>query len=179
MHFVTETELRYRYRQQVFTEYRLSSNDRLTPEARQFLADRQILLIKPGTEVLEDSSSMDTQAISADYTELLLKNCQLDLLAAARLAYDCDYQLCETLFELADSIVDKQNNVEVNPFTESTYQLRMLYILSNKGPLLLALERIVTSLAYLTTQIDEEYRNHLINIRQTCLQIIYQLLGVK
>ncbi|WP_086347660.1 hypothetical protein [Candidatus Enterococcus clewellii] len=42
MYFITETELRMNYRRAHFTEYKMERGTRLTPEARQFLLDRNI-----------------------------------------------------------------------------------------------------------------------------------------
>lgn len=45
MYFITETELRMNYRRAHFTEYKIEQGTRLTPEARQFLLDRNIPII--------------------------------------------------------------------------------------------------------------------------------------
>lgn len=44
MKFITEDDLRDLYRIEPFTAYKIASGTRLTPGARQFLADRQIFL---------------------------------------------------------------------------------------------------------------------------------------
>ena len=44
MIFITEDDLRDRYRNEPFTEYEVEPGTRITPGARQFLADRQIVL---------------------------------------------------------------------------------------------------------------------------------------
>lgn len=44
MKFITEDDLRDLYRKEPFTEYEVEPETRITPGARQFLADRQIIL---------------------------------------------------------------------------------------------------------------------------------------
>ncbi len=44
MKFITEDDLRDQYRKEPFIEYEVESDSRITPGARQFLADRKIIL---------------------------------------------------------------------------------------------------------------------------------------
>lgn len=46
MKFITEMELRNLYKTKPFTKYVLEPDSKLTPEARQFLVDRKVTLIK-------------------------------------------------------------------------------------------------------------------------------------
>lgn len=54
MRFITEEDLRQRFRRERFTEYEPEAGTRLTPGARQFLSDRGIRLtetengVRPG-----------------------------------------------------------------------------------------------------------------------------------
>lgn len=46
MKFITEYDLRARFNEQPFTEYRVEENVRLTPGARQFLSDRRVRFLE-------------------------------------------------------------------------------------------------------------------------------------
>lgn len=48
MKFITEDDLRDIYRKEPFTDYEIESGTKITPGARQFLADRQIHIIDGG-----------------------------------------------------------------------------------------------------------------------------------
>ena len=50
MKFITEYDLRARFNEQPFTDYRIEKNTRLTPGARQFLSDRRITLLEDGAD---------------------------------------------------------------------------------------------------------------------------------
>lgn len=65
MKFITEYDLRARFNEQPFTDYRIEKNTRLTPGARQFLADRRITLLEDGAEACEAADSKkDSLAIA-------------------------------------------------------------------------------------------------------------------
>jgi len=44
MKFITEEDLRYQYKSQPFTTYKLEAGTRLTPGARQFLNDKKVIM---------------------------------------------------------------------------------------------------------------------------------------
>lgn len=60
MKFITEEDLRDLYRKEPFTEYVIEPGTRITPGARQFLADRQIFL--PDEEPVLTGRSISKQA---------------------------------------------------------------------------------------------------------------------
>lgn len=60
MKFITEEDLRDLYRKEPFTEYVIEPGTRITPGARQFLADRQIFL--PDEEPVLTGRSTGKQA---------------------------------------------------------------------------------------------------------------------
>lgn len=60
MKFITEDDLRDLYRKAPFTEYVIEPGTRITPGARQFLADRQIFL--PDEEPVLTGRSINKQA---------------------------------------------------------------------------------------------------------------------
>lgn len=65
MKFITEYDLRARFNEQPFTDYIIEKNTRLTPGARQFLADRRITLLEDGAEACEAADSKkDSLAIA-------------------------------------------------------------------------------------------------------------------
>lgn len=57
MYFITESELRMSYRRTHFTEYEVAQKTRLTPEARQFLLDRNIRISDAQKEQLESKET--------------------------------------------------------------------------------------------------------------------------
>lgn len=67
MKFITEMELRDLYRAEPFTTYVLAAHQKITPGARQFLADRKVRLVQAqdsgGTAVGMAPASAQTQTI--------------------------------------------------------------------------------------------------------------------
>lgn len=60
MKFITEDDLRDLYRKAPFTEYVIEPGTRITPGARQFLADRQIFLPDEETALMGKGISRQT-----------------------------------------------------------------------------------------------------------------------
>lgn len=65
MKFITEYDLRARFNEQPFTDYIIEKNTRLTPGARQFLADRRITLLEDGAEACEAADSKKDSLVFA------------------------------------------------------------------------------------------------------------------
>lgn len=92
--FITERELQALYHKAEFSEYMISKNDRLTPEAKSFLTGK-------GIKIIEKDHSKDIQKKPETYnqaaTEELLK---LDLQAAIVEAYEIDVKLGNGIYEV-------------------------------------------------------------------------------
>lgn len=75
MKFITEEDLRLRYRKEQFTEYEPEQGTRLTPGARQFLSDRGIRI--PLENSMRNLSSMEANPITEpDRTRSNDVNCE-------------------------------------------------------------------------------------------------------
>lgn len=59
MKFITEEDLRDLYRKEPFTDYKAEEGSRLTPGARQFLADRGIRYMEDGTLIKINNKNID------------------------------------------------------------------------------------------------------------------------
>lgn len=91
--FITERELQGLYHKAEFSEYLISKNDRLTPEAKSFLTGKGIKIIeKDHSKDVHKTSITDSQGIA---NELL----KLDLQAAIVEAYEIDVKLGNSLYE--------------------------------------------------------------------------------
>lgn len=78
MKFITEMELRNVYRIKPFTSYMVEHGSRLTPEARQFLTDRQIAV---SFETQEPPPNLEQQAEKPDSRHRRL-HCQMQSVSA-------------------------------------------------------------------------------------------------
>ncbi|HIY91670.1 hypothetical protein [Companilactobacillus sp. HBUAS56275] len=91
--FITERELQGLYHKAEFSEYLISKNDRLTPEAKSFLTGKGIKIIeKDHSKDVHKTSITDSQDVA---NELL----KLDLQAAIVEAYEIDVKLGNSLYE--------------------------------------------------------------------------------
>lgn len=72
MKFITENDLRVRYRKQPFTEYEIAPDSRLTPGGRQFISDRRITLVQPGATPVENSPEKEAAPEAETSKENLL-----------------------------------------------------------------------------------------------------------
>ncbi|MGO2083750.1 hypothetical protein [Vagococcus sp.] len=186
MHYVTETELRYQYRKSPFTEYKLPLADRLTPEAKQFLRDRQIVVVREEKVAMKEEVKPKSPVFESTLEQKVKWHndaCRLELFEAARLAHLLDYEMSEKLFTLGEGL----KTVEVRPNTinpteakneKEAFDIRMIHILSERGSLLLKLERVILcidgALLECSTQSDVRW----IEIKQMILNMMEQLLGV-
>lgn len=100
MRFVTEIELKTSYRQSPFARFRLAEDQRLTPEARQFLMDRQI-------EIQLTEERQEAQPRSLPNQQLIIV-CQ-KLSSLLLLGFSL---LLETQIELAEQVMIWQADVE-------------------------------------------------------------------
>lgn len=100
MRFVTEIELKTSYRQSPFARFRLAEDQRLTPEARQFLIDHQI-------EIQLTDEREEAQPLSLSDQQLIIV-CQ-KLSSLLLLGFSL---LVETHIELAEQVMIWQADIE-------------------------------------------------------------------
>ncbi|MFD1486314.1 hypothetical protein ACFQ5J_13865 [Lacticaseibacillus baoqingensis] len=178
MKFITEYDLKYQYQQQPFETYTLTPDQRLTPEARQFLADRRVTLdtnkpqVQPAAPKAlaqaEPSKKQPHQDADQKLT-VLINFTQLDLYETALVCKPLDMALSQKLFALADSLADKAQQVaahQVKPanlIAPNTFKLTYLYALSKYGPVMLKLARLGNELLLLSDRLAPE-PNELIQV---------------
>ena len=66
MRFITEEDLRQRFRRERFTEYEPEAGTRLTPGARQFLSDRGIRLTETDCRLLAETKTNVAHCIGSN-----------------------------------------------------------------------------------------------------------------
>lgn len=186
MHYVTETELRYQYRKSPFTEYKLPLKDRLTPEAKQFLRDRKIVVVRE-EKMVPKENEQPSFAVLETVSDQKIKwhndACRLELFEAAQLAHLLDYEMSEQLFILGETlktveVVPKIVKADDTQNEDMVFDIRMIHILSERGPLLLKLERVILCLDQALLVCQDQSDPRWIEIKQEILNMIEQLLGV-
>lgn len=164
MHFITENELKVKYRKQAFSDFYLQEEERLTPEAKQFLSDKKIELKR-----VSDSNTSTKQSIT-QFDAL-----RLACLECGRLANEIDFTISHTLFLLADIIKSGMNTEQVAPVIPYKSQLEVHHVLSTKGELVIKLEQLIFSISDL--EIDEQKQcSELGYLKTQLIEVVNQLL---
>lgn len=142
MHFITETELRSKFRAQAFDKFCLNENERLTPGAKQFLQDKKIELQsaeepaqgEPNTAFF--SMIGYNELLSAAFFEaaLLAKEHQLALGQKLLLL---EKQTSTVLMNQTPTAEISEDSIELKQF-----QLEPIHIFSEQGLLLIQLKKI-------------------------------------
>ncbi|MGX7012894.1 hypothetical protein [Vagococcus silagei] len=185
MHFVTEIELRSAYRKNPFSAYTLSENDRLTPEARQFLVDRNISFNdfkgryqqNKTTKPTNDSQLNDDQKAEIEWL-------RLEFFQAISLANTLNLTVSEKLIDILNQLMALEELSMVDNSTETdslivneTYTLSLAQALSDKGPLLIQLNKIIFLLTKLEKTLSKVHSQALGQIKIEIQASIEQLLG--
>lgn len=164
MHFITENELKVKYKKQAFSDFYLQEEDRLTPEAKQFLSDKKIKL-----NSIQDKRH-STQVLTNEF-DLLRLSC----LECGRLANEIDFTISHTLFLLADEIkvgIRGEQDVSLAPYKS---QLEVHHVLSTRGQLLIKLEQAIFSISDLETD-NQKLCNELSYLKKQLIDIVNQLM---
>lgn len=106
MLFITEGDLKNQYRQSPFKTFELQVETRLTPEARQFLVDRQILIT---------TAEKVTKASVLTFNPEILASCQKVssfFLLAFSFLLDSQVGLAETVMNWHEQLTKAQNTYE-------------------------------------------------------------------
>lgn len=109
MYFITETELRMRYRSSHFSEYTIKKGTRLTPEARQFLLDRTISigeqLEEPQAVEIEETQKQEHEKIASSF-KLKLEKISASFLLMISFLVDEDMYTAEQVMILGNCLAD-------------------------------------------------------------------------
>jgi len=133
MKFITEEDLRDLYRKEPFTVYMPEPGTRLTPGARQFLADRGIRIpekLAPGVKAGEKKAKPEVPQAKDDWRELKLgtkmKSVEALFLLSGEELLARDIHLAQQVIELKKSFsglmkaVKSKSSAESINFTECT-----------------------------------------------------------
>ncbi|MBO0477160.1 hypothetical protein DOK76_08755 [Vagococcus sp. DIV0080] len=164
MHFITENELRVKYRKQAFSDFYLQKEERLTPEAKQFLSDKKIRL----TSVTDTSDSAQPIGNQFDLLRLACLEC-------GRLANELDYGISHSLFLLAEAIktgIKTEQRTSIIPYTS---QLEVHHVLSTKGKLLIKLEQVIFTISDLEME-KQNQGNELAYLKKQLIEMVNQLI---
>ncbi|MBS4751085.1 hypothetical protein KG091_08325 [Carnobacteriaceae bacterium zg-ZUI78] len=96
MKFITELSLKSKYYKSPFQSFYLESSMRLTPEAKRFLLDKKIEIMK-----------VDEERFIGTLTEKQVFHIQLlvsDIYECALLAKNIDFDLSQTLFRIGEAV---------------------------------------------------------------------------
>lgn len=144
MHFITESELRTTYRKAPFQEFTLKPVERLTPEGKQFLIDKKVVLIE--AQELEKGSEVDRVLPEFLFYKGWLS---CELCEAAILAMDYSVTMSQELLKLEQEVNKNLGNEEdtVEKYVEivfesESFELEAVHLFSRHGKLLIKLKKI-------------------------------------
>lgn len=186
MKFITEDDLRDLYKKEPFTEYEDAPGTRLTPGARQFLADRQIFLPDEDPAVLarinkkKDNKAIgqsNGQALCAGRLELRMKSAEALFLSVAEDLLGRDVLLAQKIIALKKSLNDIRNVLENGKASEEIvcegctgihednfghdlgdcFDITEFHIQLGKGREIISLHRLRCALRELQPDIQETY----------------------
>lgn len=126
MKFTTEMELRERYKARPFTAYEIETGTRLTPEARQFLIDRNIAVANPGESgkppFKEQISNPISEKEKPDLQEQILyaklRSVSALFLLTGQEFLGRDVLLAQKVFELAKQLRNGYEKTVLRPVEE-------------------------------------------------------------
>ena len=107
MHFITETELRAKYKTQPFIDFKLPPETRLTPGARQFLLDRGVNLYDKKVKNKKDESQKDIDKVEKIKPKKFIR--KIKLIQADTLL--CGANVIESNLDLAQEISKISNQL--------------------------------------------------------------------
>lgn len=186
MYFITENELKARMRHSAIKQFHLSQDERLTPEARQFLLDKKISLHFEDEATVGETSQVLLTNQSSSWRNYFWELLEIELLEAAKLAAKTQFSISQELFDLAQQLLElKKLELEASPSDSAVeinhlppLKLSLIHLLSEQGELLLKLKRIKNTLTLLCEQTTAEQKKQLLPISQTIDQLMLQLIGV-
>lgn len=134
MKFITEEDLRYQYKSQPFTTYKLEAGTKLTPGARQFLNDKKVLMedhlvIKTFGFQNNISNTIGKQPSPQDQKQMLrqklilskIKTVEAEFLAAGEELLHLDIILSQKvmflakqIFGLKEILLGKESNADLS-----------------------------------------------------------------
>ncbi len=129
MKFITEDDLRDLYKKEPFTEYEIAPGIKLTPGARQFLADRQIFLPdedpaiiarKNGKKDNKAEQNRDTRKDCTRRLELRMRSAEALFLFVAEDLLNRDVLLAQKIIALKKSLSDLRSALENGKACEQT-----------------------------------------------------------
>lgn len=118
MKFITEEELRIRYRKEPFTRYLPEPEARLTPGARQFLNDKGIRILEPAMEKTESG-------LAKEVWKHQLFSLQAEFLKTGQELLEYDVQMAQEVFELERQLAEAgKTEPERNQTDRSIFQYK-------------------------------------------------------
>lgn len=186
MKFITEDDLRDLYKKEPFTAYEVAPGTRLTPGARQFLADRQIFMPDEDPAVIaRNNGKKDNkaakqpagQALCAGRLELRMKSAEALFLSVAEDLLSRDVLLAQKIIALKKSLSDIRTALEngkaceqivcegctgINEDNSSQdpgdcFEITEFHIQLGKGREIISLHRLRCALRELQPDIQETY----------------------
>jgi len=121
MKFITEEDLRYQYKSQPFTTYKLEAGTKLTPGARQFLNDKKVLM-EDNQVIKTVKKEEQKQSLRRKLILSKIKTAEAEFLAAGAQLLQLDIILSQKVMVLAKQISGLK---EILPGKESSADLSL------------------------------------------------------
>jgi hypothetical protein len=180
MKFITEDDLRILFKKEPFASYELTNGTRLTPGARQFLADKKIP-ISGGPEMVKrkEERPPEKKEISQKLSLLKRKTLQAQFLQAGLELLNRDVLLAEQIFDLERKLSelgkeDREAEIPMEPCTgfhkenfnqpyEDCFEITGFHAQSEKGKEILLLHRLRCGVRELAAEWENISLNPVIN----------------
>lgn len=154
MYFFTEKELRMMYKKKAFNQFVLEKNQKLTPEARQFLLDRKIDVTTHKYKKTQEKTLQKEKQLTEwmGYKEILSS----EILEAYFLSETIKHRVSKRILLLESFMRDtleqpKDLNDDNLPLFVDIYP----YVTDLEGPLLVKLQKVYGLLCLMTHQFPE------------------------
>lgn len=168
MRFITEQELIVQNRQQPLQKFTVAQDQRLTPEASQFLTDHHVDVIRTGSNGITNSKkNVEKPKLSpttkANYYKLL----RIELQDAALKANEVDLDVSKEIFSMADetSQIAAGEEIESSDSKEDdqveSVEVSNDQLLTPQGKILLKLQRSLTYACLLKEKVSKEEQEKL------------------
>ncbi|MBO0411623.1 hypothetical protein JZO81_11165 [Enterococcus hulanensis] len=178
MRFITEQDIRTAFIRTPFEVYHLSTDTRLTPEARQFLIDRKITITDEEAEqlqkttVIEVREKPDIELILSLFLLSVSLTVESDPVMAEKLSMLYQQMQEAHLLRTAKEIVDEVENVEIT----------MFHVLLPRGKELAVLNLLQTQLSLLIADelkesLNKTMYNEFRRIRWELIRMMKKILG--
>lgn len=174
MKFITEQVIRTTFLKSPFDTYYLPLDTKLTPEARQFLIDRKIVITEGK---IRESAKLESEVCTRENDRAFLSSL---FLLSISLTIDTDSQMAERLSKIYQELQTNEINQEKQDLLENSedIEITMFHMLLPRGKELAVLNMLQSQLALLINkESNKEIYKKFYQIRLELIKMMKKILG--